>query len=212
MSLRGTSNPIRSARRLSLWAFVPSLAIAHWAGCGQPAGPVQIPLGSWEGAGTFAYEMWPSPGDPDFDPAQPTSLHKSYPTTLAIRRLSVLGEAVVELEVRSRRGEIPELGHETHFIVGLSEVKAVSDSTKLFRLGYFSWNPGDHFVRKLSDSSRPIGAVCMAVDGDIVLQVYYQDRFADTYRFRGDQLFKDGAVHDPDEGFVAWSEVLRRVK
>lgn len=207
-----TPNPIARSRGRSLCLPLALLSIVQWAGCAQPAGSARIPLGSWEGAGTYVYEVWPAPGDADFDPAQPTSLSKSYPTTLTIRRLSVLGEPVVEMEIRSKRGEIPGLGHESYFIAALHEGKAVSDSTKLFKLAYFQWNPGEHFVRKLSDSSPPVSAVCSAVNGDIVLQICYQDRFTDTFRFHGDQLYKDGAIFEPEKGAICWNEVLRRVK
>lgn len=211
MNHRGTSKPIEPARGLSLWAFAPILAVLPWTGCVQTQRPADIPLGSWEGGGTFLYEKWTSEeGDPD--PAQPTSLHRSYTTTLTTRRVSVQGQQVVELEIHSRRGSLPELGNETHIIAGLSEVKVISEFARLYRVGYYTFNPNDDYVRRLSDSAPPIGASCFAINGEIVLHVCYEEGFADTFRFRSDRLFKDGAFYNPDEGFISWSEALLPVK
>lgn len=209
---RANSSPRLPAPAQSCWRWAPILAVLSWAGCAQTQRPVGIPLGSWEGAGTFVYEKWPSSPEAEPDPSQPTSLFKSYPTTLAVRRVSVLGEQVVELEIHSRRGSLPDLGDETHIIVGLCEVKAAAESAKLYRLGYSAFNPTGNYVRGLSDSAPPIGASCFAMNGDIVLHVCYEEGFADTFRFRGDLLLKDGAYYDPGEGFISWTEVLHRVE
>ena len=53
-------------------------------------------------------------------------------------------------------------------------------------------------------------ATCMLSAGEIVLRIHYMDEFADTFRFRGDVVFKDGSYYTSKEGLIHWSERLQR--
>jgi len=54
-------------------------------------------------------------------------------------------------------------------------------------------------------------ASCTPIDGQLVLRIHYMETFADTFRFQGGVLYKEGSyLPDIDEGFIHWSERLRR--
>ena len=106
-------------RRRLTTSIVTVTAFSLLAGCATTRQPGGIPFGEWSGRGMFVYETWESGKEAE-------SIHRSYPTRLSIRPLSLDAEEGVELEIVSERGELPELeGDRTHLKVALVEAKRV---------------------------------------------------------------------------------------
>jgi hypothetical protein len=202
----------RYATRATLLILVTALVSAGCAATG-PRG--QIPLGHWSGEGVFVYEDWGSGGKQKGAPGQ-HSVHRSYPTSLSIRPGLLDGREIIEMEIRSRRGALPDLGDETHLKVALVEAKRVSESTVLYRsvgmASNFDPGPNNELPLSFDHNTPPLGASCIAMNGATVVQIHYMDDFVDTIRFQGDRVEKCGAYFDADEGLVHWCEHLRRRK
>jgi len=124
------------------------------------------------------------------------------------------GREIIEMEIRSQRGALPDLGEETHLKVALLKAKRVSDATVLYRLvgmaSNFDPGPDDELSLSFDDDAPPFGASCITRDGATVLQIHYMDNFVDTIRFQGDRVEKCGVYFDADEGLIHWCEYLRR--
>jgi len=202
----------RFAMRATLLMFVVALLSAGCAATG-PRG--EIPLGHWSGEGVFVYEEWGSGGEQGGAPGR-HSIHRSYPTSLSIRPGLLEGHEIIEMEIRSQRGALPDLGDETHLKVALVKAKRVSDSTVLYRpvgmASNFEPGPDDELSLSFDDDSPPFGASCITMNGATVLQIHYMDNFVDTIRFQGDRVEKCGVYFDADQGLVHWCEHLLRRK
>lgn len=174
-------------------------------GCAATRQAGKIPFGDWSGRGTFVYETWETDKDAE-------SIHRSYSTRLSVRPLSLDGGKGVELDIVSERGELPELeGDRTHLKVALVEAKRPSDTTVLYRLADWLYNPGPGEKFKPDANAPPFAASCMTVDGTTVLQVRYIENFVDTFRFRCRYVDKTGMLFGKN-GLTHWSERLQRVK
>jgi len=185
------------------------LVVSSATGCATTGRPGEIPLGQWSGHGTFVYEHWkPKQGDSEGD--EQVSLTRDYPTTLTIKPGTLDGSEIVEMEIVSKRGELPgdSSGDETHLIVALTEAKRVSNSIVLYRIRGAMLNPGPDEKLESDDSAPPISASCTVVGDATVLQIQYAENFVDTFRFRGRHVEKTGIWFVPDEGLVHWREQL----
>jgi hypothetical protein len=184
-------------------------------GCAASGLRGEIPLGQWSGEGVFVYEEWGPGGEQGGTPGR-HSIHRSYPTSLSIRPGVLEGSEIIEMEIRSLRGALPDLGDETHLKVALVKARRVSDSTVLYRpvglASNFEPGSGDELSLSFDDESPPFGASCITIDGATVLQIHYMDKFADTIRFQGDRVEKCGVYYDADQGLVHWCEHLLRRK
>ncbi len=181
--------------------------LAFVGGCGHPNGEAEIPRGEWTGSGAFVYETWPTEGADE----PPVSLHNCYPTHLSIRDAVLGGERVVEIEIRSERGRIDkDLGELTHIIAALRREKTLSDSAVTYRLVHWLFNPKEGEQLNPDAASPPASATCMAIDGDVVLQIHYSDEFSDTFRFRRRKVYKSGSYVKLEEGLIHWAEILKR--
>lgn len=167
-----------------------------------------IPLGQWDGEGTFVYETWGSQ-EPATQPAEPSSLHRSYATHLTVRRVEAEGRRGVALDIRSERGALPDLGDETHLTVALLEAKRASEAAALYDMPDWHFNPGPDETLDLDKQGTPFAASCIKSGETTILRIRYDDNFCDTFRFRGDVLDKDGLLHT-DDGLIHWSEKLKR--
>ena len=200
----------RLATRATLLTFVVAL---FSAGCAATGGRGEIPLGQWSGEGVFVYEEWKSGGEQGSAPGR-HSIHRSYPASLSIRPGVLEGREIIEMEIRSQRGALPDLGDETHLRIALVKAKRVSDSTVLYRpvgmASNFDPGPDDELSLSFDDDSPPFGASCITMNGATVLQIHYMDNFVDTIRFQGDRVEKCGVYFDADEGLIHWCEHLRR--
>ena len=193
----------------------PVLLAVFCGACAAPGPRGEIPLGQWSGEGVFVYEEWGSGGEQGGAPGG-RSIHRSYPASLSIRPGLLEGHEIIEMEIRSQRGGLPDLGDETHLKVALVQAKRVSDSTVLYRpvglASNFEPGLGDELSLSFDDDSPPFGASCISMNGTTVLQIRYTHNFVDTIRFQGDQVEKCGVYFDADEGLVHWCEHLFRRK
>jgi len=200
----------RFATRATLLTFVVAL---FCAGCAATGPRGEIPLGQWSGEGVFVYEEW-EPGEEQGGAPGRHSIHRSYPTSLSIRPGVLEEREIIELEIRSQRGALPDLGEETHLKVALLKAKRVSDATVLYRLvgmaSNFDPGPDDELLLSFDDDAPPFGASCITTDGATVLQIHYMDNFVDTIRFQGDRVEKCGVYFDADAGLIHWCEHQRR--
>lgn len=195
----------------------------------QRTRPGEIPVGEWSGDGVFVFEHW-APGEapttedqpeeldaiiPDLDDedgrrsSRNRAVHRRYRTRLEIwtERLGRFDVAILEIE--SKRGELADLGDETHLVVALSKVRRVSGSTTLYRVIAFAFNPEPDDEPIINEMAPPVSASCTTIDDTTVLQIHYMNNFVDTFRFEGDHLEKTGLYHT-DTGMVHWNERLER--
>ncbi|UCG16635.1 MAG: hypothetical protein JSV19_01090 [Phycisphaerales bacterium] len=177
------------------------------AGCAGPAPRAEIPFGEWSGQGTFVYERWQS-ADTAAEDEPARSIHRCYPTSLSIRPGQLDGREVVELEIRSDRGPLPELDDRTHIKAALLKAKRVSDRAVLYRVVGFLINPKQGETLRFLDDAPPVSASCTTTDGATVLQIHYADDFVDAISFRGGHVEKSGTYFTTDEGLIHWSETL----
>jgi hypothetical protein len=186
-------------------------AIALVSGCAAPSPRGTLPFGEWSGQGTVVYEAWQKPDDGDQE-SQTHSVHRTYPTTLAIRPGRLDGHDVIEMEILSERGQLAEDDKEakSHLKLALVEAKRVSDSAVLYRVVDFKYNPGPDEAPRFNDEAPPIGATCTEASDVRVFQIPYMERFFDTIRFRGDRVEKWGVYFDKDAGLIQWAEKLTR--
>jgi hypothetical protein len=195
--------------RASAVSFLLAVA-ALCVGCASTGPRDEIPLGRWAGEGTFVHECWK-------DASRTTEvqdIHRSYPTTLDIRRGKLKGDEIVELEIRSKRGSLPDLGDETHLKVALVKTKRVSDTTVLYRMVGLLLNPDAGETYSSDELALASAARCTSVGAETVLQIQYTENFTDTYRFRGRHLEKSGIYLDAESNqrLVHWWEQLTRRK
>lgn len=181
-------------------------------GCATPHRRAEIPRGEWSGSGTFVLEKWSS-GDEEGASPLVTQEHGSYPTQLEIGPATVAGQDAIRLEILSQRGEVKELdGDRTHLVVHLIPRNRIADGAiALYHLAEMGISFDESEPRMGTGPDGPTHASCMVVDGDLVLRIHYMEGFVDTFRFRGDRLYKDGVCFPEDgDGLIHWSEVLRR--
>ena len=165
--------------------------------------PVQIPTGDWSGCGTFIYEGW---GSED----KTASLHKGYPTKLHIHRSQLNGRPAVEMEIVSRHGGLPGISDDkTHLRMMLVEEKRPCDSIVLYKVA--GMEPDSDKPPEFDENAPPVGASCIRTKEAIVLQVVYDEGFADTFRFRGRGLTKSGSITAKNE-IIHWAETLYQVR
>jgi hypothetical protein len=204
-----------SDKTLGVWWMVPLVVafggVALCAGCASPSPRGEIPFGQWSGKGTFVYERWKAEEGEKKDNG-PQRIHRDYTTTLSIQPAQLDGRDIMKLEIRSDRGPLPELGDETYLKLALCEAKRVSDSVVLYRVVGPLFNPKPDEELKFREGGPPFGASSMAMDGTTILQIQYEDRFVDTFRFRRDGVEKYGSYGEKSQGFIHWSEKLRRQK
>jgi hypothetical protein len=170
-----------------------------------------LPLGEWNGSGRYVFAA--SADQQEEEASELRTAAGTYPTELKIERVPDGPADSRRVEILSKRGKIAELdGDRTHLTVVLEPVEHIADDRitvyRVTRQG-LSLEAGPPDV---SDGpAGPAHASCIVVDGDLVLQLHYLDGFVDTFRFRGDVLYKDGSyAPELEDGFIHWSERLRR--
>jgi hypothetical protein len=186
------------------------LAITLTTGCAAHGHRGTIPFGQWRGEGEFVFEIWAESGQMAPRAGQPRSVHRCYPTRLSIRPIRLDDREVIEIDIVSDRGELPQLGQRTHLIAALEKVREVAPGTTIYRIIAAKFNPGPDEKLTYDKSAPPMHATSMVSGGDVVLQLDYSENFCDTLRFRGDRATKTGTYFKPDEGLVQWAETLRR--
>lgn len=175
------------------------LSCVFAAGCASRGVP-RIPIGEWNGQGTFTFERW---GEPE----NTASFHRDYDTWLHIKNSEVDGQPALELEIISERGELPELGPRTHLRLALVEAKRYDDGTVLFRVAGPIFDPKPDERPKFESNASPFGASLMRTRDLSMLQIAYQEGFVDTFRFRGRELLKAGTF-TVEDGSIHWVEAL----
>ncbi len=98
------------------------LLIVVGTGCGSHLPFGEIPFGTWSGQGVFVYESWKQAEENAVDP-EPRSLSRRYPTSLTIRPRELDGHDVIELEILSHHGGVPDMDEHTHLKVALAKAK-----------------------------------------------------------------------------------------
>ncbi len=195
----------------------------------------KIPLGEWSGRGVCVYEWWdasaPSPvaeaaktllndapGEPYEElpleveegtepPGRDTTIHRRYATTLTISEVNLDQRAVVMLDIRSRRGPLPQLGDETRLLVMLEKTKQLSPATALYRLLGLAFNPDGDALPPINELAPPCSASCTTLGDTTTLEIRYLDDFVDVLRFEDSRLEKTGVYHARG-GLVHWTEQL----
>jgi len=178
-------------------------------GCAAPQAGGVLPFGDWSGHGLFVYENF-KPAKDDADSSDPRSIHREYSTTLSIQPAELDGRDVIKMTIRSKRGELPDLMDETHLIVAMVEARRVSDSTVLYRSVAQQLNPEPGERLEFDDAAPPAGASCTTLDGVTTFIIEYMENFVDVFRFKGNRVEKRGTYFNKKEGFVHWTETLRK--
>ncbi len=206
--LRSTSS------RLNNTMFSPAslailLIVTLGAGCVSHDRRGEIPFGTWSGEGVFVYENWKQDGENAVE-SEPRSLSRRYSTSLIIRPRELDGHDVIELEIVSNHGGMPDMDKETHLNVALVEAKRVSESMTLYRLVDFKFNPAPDSTLNYEEDGPPYAASCITSNGTTIFQIEYMENFVDTFRFYGRHVEKAGVYFDPQEGLVHWYEDLTK--
>ena len=196
----------RALRRTGPQVVLVILAI-RVAGCAAPGPAGVIPFGEWSGRGSFVYEDWE---ENENTAPEDRSIQRSYSTSLSIRPGELEGREVVELEIISERGSLPELGEKTCLRAALVEAKRVSDSTVLYRMVGSLLNPNPDEKLEFDDDAPSLAASCTTSGGVTVLQIHYMDNFIDTFRFAGRRVEKMGVYFNTDGGLIHWWERLTK--
>ena len=189
-----------------------ALALLICAGCATPQRRAEIPCGKWSGSGSFvAYGR----SDKAAEGTPPDILdHGTYATHLTISQSAFEGQPTTRLEILSPHGEYEHMeGDRTHLVAHLWRDATLDDDTlalyRLIALG-MSFDDKEPHLEKAEQNKRQY-ATCISIDGDLVLCVRYLEGFADTFRFHGDDVWKDGSYSpEPPEGLIQWSERLDR--
>lgn len=188
-------------RRVVLMSWLAAIVLC--SGCEAPGPRGEIPLGMWSGEGVFVYEHWKA------EAGEQASIRREYLTSLVLWPVKIDGQKVIQMEIRSERGPVPELeGNSTHLKAALARVRRVSETTVLYRLVAFQVNPEPDEKLSFDDDAPPVAASCTTRDGVTVLQIQYTDNFVDTFRFEGDRLEKTGVFFNLNEGLIHWVEHL----
>ena len=190
------------------WGSWPLLLVVG-PGCALQKPLGKIPFGTWSGEGVFVYENWKQDGENAVDP-KPRSLSRRYPTSLTIRPRELDGHDVIELEILSKHGGMPDMDQETHLNVALVEAKRVSESMTRYRLVDFKFNPTSDNTLSYEEDGPPYAASCITSNGTTIFQIEYLENFVDTFRFRGHHVEKSGVYFDLKEGLIHWYEELTK--
>ena len=199
------------------WSTLPAVvgALFMLAGCAATPRHAAIPLGKWHGEGTFASVGLPKGETAETGHAQLLE-HGTYPTDLNITPATDLGDGAVRLEIVSLRSGYETLeGDRTHLIVFLAPVPAEGEGTVTpYRIVKSGMAFKDEEPSLDEGPENQLEAVCMLADGEPVLHVQYADQFIDNFRFRGNQVYKQGSFcpEKGEQGFIFWSEALRPVR
>ena len=206
-----SSRPRRERPRLIRLtaAFSSLLVLLLTAGCATTGRPGEIPLGQWTGQGTFTYEHWSS-GEGEDDQDDKVSLTRDYSTTLTIKNSTLDDRDILEVEILSKRGDLPGLhiADESHLVLALVKAGRISDSTVLYRMIASQFNPGADDKLEIDDDAPPSSASCTTKGAVTVLQIQYDENFVDTFRFHGPRVEKTGFWFSPGQAFVHWFERL----
>jgi len=180
------------------------------AGCATTPRRAEIPCGRWSGQGRFVLHRWEA--GKSSEGAQDIVQHGEYPTTLKIETAPADDQPGYRVEILSQRGQVKTLdGDRTHIVMRLRPTRDLADGAiVLYELAEFGISDGPEAPEPEQGPAGRSYATCMLADGQVVLRVHYLDGFSDTFRFRGDALYKDGAYFVSDEGVIRWTEWLRR--
>ncbi|MBN1345280.1 MAG: hypothetical protein JXQ73_21485 [Phycisphaerae bacterium] len=178
-------------------------------GCSQAEPPrfaaATIPLGKWQGRGTFlAYEGISENKD---DPS-PRQRYQDgvYETTLEIGKQTVVGQEAIVIEIRSERGRIFESDNsETRLKALLLPLKTTTHANTAYALGMLEYNPkewadyrkNEAQIRAKSDLPS---ASCVQIGQQTCLQIHYlmpegdsRWMFKDSLVFSRDDVLKTGS-------------------
>ncbi|QOJ15003.1 MAG: hypothetical protein HRU75_10250 [Planctomycetia bacterium] len=210
-----SANRLRAIRATAMGYVAAVLALSAASGCSSSSTRDRawgIPLGEWEGSGTFVYECRSRHGPDGRDECEGQErIVRDYPTTLRIERAVLDGHDVVVLKILSSRGDIPHLDNRTDLRVALVESQQVHPRVRMFRMVAAQFNPSEG--ERMSYEPPHDGAyhgVLLQTGDQTVLQLHYQSDFVDTLRFSGSGVDKAGLVQSDEVGLVHWSERLRR--
>ena len=195
------------------WLGMTSLGVLlACVGCATPYKRAAIPAGEWSGRGRFVCARPAS--EKAAESAGLQTSEGTYPTRLKIEPVPGGHVDSRRLQILSQRGRIENLEHlgdRTHLIARLDHVhRSSDDQIALYRLAEVGVSVVDESPR-MEKGPGPAHASCAVVDADLVLRIHYNAGFVDMFRFRGDLLSKEGSYSgEIDQGFIHWSEQLRR--
>lgn len=202
------------------FSFPPAVVLAATflltavAGC-ITTGRGDLPLGEWSGRGTFIYEEW-APGGPAGQgevPAtapSPVTISRDYETTLSLRPDKLDDLDIIRIEIRSLRGELPNLDDQTHLVGALVPGKRIGADARLYRAVALQYNPEPGEKLSVQDDAPPFIATCTTRGGTTTFRICYTENFVDVFRFEGAALEKDGLYFNDKRGLVHWTERLTR--
>ncbi len=198
-----------TSARGALGAVLATMACC--VGCASPGPRGELPFGEWAGHGTVVYEAWGQSEGDDQD-AKSHSVQRRYATTLSIRPGRIGDREIIEVEILAQRGKLAEDDKDarSHLKLALVKAKRVSDSTVLYRVVGFLYNPDPEAKLPYNEQAPPYGAVCSEQWGAKVFEVLYMENFFDTIRFRGNRAEKSGVYFDERSGIIHWAERLTR--
>ncbi len=200
--------------RLNLTALL--LATGALSGCAS-GGRGELPFGEWSGRGAYVYREWAEGGPAATNTTTAPSamsnngtLTAEYDTWLKISPDKLGDTAIVKMEIRSKRTELPGMEDETHLVVALVPADQVTDNARLYRAIAMQLNPSADEPLRPADDAPPFIGTCMT-RGDVTqFQIMYMEKFIDSIRFQGWNVEKCGVFHDPERGMVHWTERLTR--
>ncbi len=198
---------MNSARKRSFLALAGLACGVAGAPIGCRAPQPEVPFGQWSGQGTVAYVSWDT-SDASDKKSGGTTIVRRYPTHLRIRPGKLEGREVIEMEILSERGPLPDLEERTHLQMALFESKRPSSQVTLYRLAGWQFNPDFDDPLKWDKHGTPLSASAIADDRGVTVLIQYMENYVDTLRFEGGAVHKFGVLSSEEGGIVHWSEVL----
>lgn len=197
------------------WVGLSGVGLLMWCtGCATLPTRAEIPLGKWSGTGTYIVEKWSAENQDPNDWKLQERGRGSYPTRLDIESVTIAGRDAVRLEILSERGVIkshPDLGDRTHLVLHLRKVDSQDEgAAALYQVIERGLSTSDESPQMEKGPEEVSLATCNMLDGDIVLRILYGDGWVDVFHFQGNRVYKNGAYFQFADGYVQWSEVLRR--
>ncbi|MCG3137416.1 MAG: hypothetical protein HJJLKODD_01260 [Phycisphaerae bacterium] len=214
--------------RMVQWSAVCSLALSM--GCAT-AHPGQPPFGIWEGSGHFTRlvnQKDAATGDPIA--GQWAMIQRDYRTVLNIRPAELDGHEVIILDIYSYSGVLEDDNEkkDVHLRVALEKVpdsacansapaddhyaphQATADTLSTYQLVAKEMNSDPEVALKYDPADNgPAPVFCLTRNGMTTLQICYDNRYWDFFRFVGSDVEKSGQMYDDNQA-IQWVEKLHR--
>lgn len=140
--------------------------------------------------------------------------HREYATQLKIKPLRLDDRKIIDIEILSERGEIPEvLGLRAHLHLMLVADSRPSENVVLYQIAAALFNPKPTEQLKHNGDAPPVAASLMKIGDGVVLQIVSDKGFVDVLHFQGREVTKGGSLTwDNEEGMIHWAESLVQEK